>query len=325
MATPPVLLLVFNRPDTTTEVFEAIRRARPQQLFVAADGPRAERPGEAERCAETRRIATAVDWPCEVRTLFRDRNLGCSRALAEAITWFFEEVPEGVILEDDAVPVPAFFEYCAGLLDTYRERPDVFMISGFTYRSREDGTLGHWLARYATVWGWASWADRWRLYERTLPEFDAEFARARATGRIRGWEQDFWHPKVDKARRGVIDTWDWQWHFTLLKHGGRCALPTVNLVHNIGYGHPDATHTAKADKTMEVPVAHDVDGRALLRQVRKPPFADERMVTYGILKQRITPFHYLQWCLPDRFSVYVREAIRRLGIKEPGRFLRFNI
>ena len=35
----PVALIIFNRPDSTEKVFEAIRQAKPQKLFVIADGP----------------------------------------------------------------------------------------------------------------------------------------------------------------------------------------------------------------------------------------------------------------------------------------------
>ena len=322
MAVPPVLLLVFNRPDTTAQVFEAIRRARPSRLLVAADGPRPQRPGEAERCAEVRRIATAVDWSCEVQTHFQDQNLGCGRALAIAITWFFENVPEGIILEDDTVPVPAFFEYCSHMLDMYRHQHDVFMVGGYSRTPFEDDRRGHWLSRYAVVWGWATWADRWRFYDRTLPNFDAEFSRARRAGSIRAWEEVFWRSSIEQARQGIQDTWDWPWYFTLFKHDGRCVVPTVNLVSNIGHGHPHAAHHRKVDELMQTNHAREVDCSDLVERINPPPFADERLVTRTILKQRITPLHYVQWCLPDWFNYYVRDVIRRLGVKRPGDFLR---
>src|SRR5689334_9315101 len=116
MILPPVLLLIFNRPDTTALVMEALRRARPSRVYVAADGPR-EGMGEDERCERARRIATEVNWPCEIKTLFRKCNLGCGRALSGAIDWFFEHEEQGIILEDDCVPSQSFFPYCAELLD----------------------------------------------------------------------------------------------------------------------------------------------------------------------------------------------------------------
>ena len=107
----PILLLVFNRPNTTERVFEAIRRQRPRQLFVAADGPRPHVDTDAERCDAARKIATRVDWDCEVKTLFRKRNLGCRVALSSAITWFFQQVEHGIILEDDILPAPDFSRF----------------------------------------------------------------------------------------------------------------------------------------------------------------------------------------------------------------------
>jgi hypothetical protein len=35
-----VLFLVCNRPDLTRRVFQRIRKAKPERLFLAADGPR---------------------------------------------------------------------------------------------------------------------------------------------------------------------------------------------------------------------------------------------------------------------------------------------
>ena len=99
--TAPVLFLIFNRPETTQQVFSAIKKAKPPRLYVAADGPRSDYPYESEGCEIVRSIATNVDWDCEVKTLFRETNLGCGLAVTSAIDWFFEQESEGIILEDD--------------------------------------------------------------------------------------------------------------------------------------------------------------------------------------------------------------------------------
>ena len=104
----PVLFLIFNRPETTAQVFAAIRQAKPPKLYISADGPRAGRPDEEERCAQARSIATVVDWPCEVKTLVRDKNLGCKLGVSSGIDWFFQNETEGIILEDDVLPMPSF-------------------------------------------------------------------------------------------------------------------------------------------------------------------------------------------------------------------------
>src|SRR5262249_28027120 len=150
----PVLFLVFNRPETTARVMEAIRAVCPKRLYVAADGPRKGKSGEADRCAEARRIATRVDWPCQVRTLFREGNLGCRDAVSGAITWFFECESEGIILEDDCLPSIDFFRYCAELLERYRDDERVMAICGSAYADvPSDYPSSYYFSYYADMWG----------------------------------------------------------------------------------------------------------------------------------------------------------------------------
>ena len=240
----PVLFLVFNRPERTRQVFEAIRAARPSRLFVAADGPRSERLGEAEHCAAVRAIATAVDWPCELHTLFRDRNLGCGRAVSEAISWFFAQVPEGIVLEDDCQPDPSFFGFCTALLERYRGDRRVFKIAGTNPLGRwpEPEASDYFYSSYGYSWGWASWSDRWACFDLKLadwPSFEHSshahhypFSRQRNQG-------------FRATHAGQIDTWDYQWHFAISRHHGLVVVPAVNLVRNIGF-EPEATHTRNA-------------------------------------------------------------------------------
>ena len=125
-----VLFLVFNRPDTTIKVFEKIREAKPSRLYVAADGPREGYSDEKKKVMKVRKIATNVDWPCEVKTLFRDKNLGCKKGVGTAIKWFFEHEEQGIILEDDCLPDPSFFRFCEELLEEYRHNTKIMLVSG---------------------------------------------------------------------------------------------------------------------------------------------------------------------------------------------------
>ncbi|MBA4056200.1 MAG: nucleotide-diphospho-sugar transferase, partial [Marivirga sp.] len=159
----PVLLLIFNRPDTTRRVFEAIRKARPKRLFVAADGPRQHKPEDADRCAKARKIATDVDWECEVKTFFRDTNVGCGRGPSGGISWFFEHVDEGIILEDDCLPSPLFFRFCAELLERYRDDKRVMEIGGNTFmdEANRDKEYSYYFSSHNNIWGWATWKRAW--------------------------------------------------------------------------------------------------------------------------------------------------------------------
>jgi hypothetical protein len=239
----PVLMLVFNRPDKTRLAFERIRRARPERLFIAADGPRAERPQDAQLCEQTRAVVSAIDWPCTVETLFREHNLGCKRAVEEGIGWFFSQVEAGIIIEDDILPAASFFPYCAELLERYRDAHDVMMISG-------TNILGQWHADRqsyhfsynSNIWGWATWRRAWDRYDPTLSVWGDPATKASIRQML--GEEQFRHARkqIDSVYSGHVDTWDFAWNLAMLAGGGVVALPAKNLVSNIGFGR-DATHT----------------------------------------------------------------------------------
>jgi len=240
----PVLLLAFNRPDTTARVFEAIRRARPPRLYVAIDGPRAARPGEASLCAEVRRVVSAVDWPCELHTLFRDENLGCKRSVSSAIDWFFSEEDEGIILEDDCLPSASFFRFCEVLLERFRDDPRVFSIQGNFFGSPRTPETSYLFSKMFYMWGWASWADRWR----SVNVHDIDVAQIRHAIAEDRWPgsgyliRKYWLNIVERQAAGKIDSWGYPVMFHCFKNKLLNVTPTTNLVLNIGVG-PSATRT----------------------------------------------------------------------------------
>jgi len=241
----PVLFLVFNRPDLTRRVFDRIREARPARLFIAADGPRAAHPGDAEACRLTRRVAEQVDWPCEVKTLFREANLGCRQAVESAITWFLEHVEAGIILEDDCLPDPTFFPYCTELLERYREDERVTTISGMGYSRPElCGGESYSFSIYQLIWGWATWRRSWQQHQldisgwqRRLPPKQLWDRAGRSAAAAAYWASTF-----ELLARKQVDTWDGQLVLASMVSGQITATSNVNLIDNIGFG-ASATHT----------------------------------------------------------------------------------
>jgi len=231
--TPAVLLVAFNRPDTTARVFEAIRAARPARFFFACDGARAGKPGEAERVALVRAFAAQVDWPCEFRTRFLDENLGCGRGVSSAIDWFLQEAGEGIILEDDCLPTPAFFGYAAAMLERYRHDERIGLISG-TNIAPEVGLPGdHGFSRIITCWGWATWRRTWDRY-RLVPDMvraDEPWVESFGGRSFRVIEQSF-----RRVRSGDVHTWDYQLLVQMLRDGQLTVIPRRNLILNIGFG-----------------------------------------------------------------------------------------
>jgi hypothetical protein len=240
----PVLFLVFNRPQHTRQSFETIRARRPTRLFIAADGPRAHVTTDRERTQEVRRIATAVDWPCEVSTLFRRTNLGAAVGVSEAITWFFSNVPSGIILEDDCIPHPEFWVHCNALLARYERDDRVMAICGANFQAGASRTKqSHYLSRYAHCWGGATWRSAWQKYDHRLL-----FNRRRVLEVLARtfWTNPpmilYWYAILKNLRRGKWDAWDYRWYLSIWANGGLSALPDRNLVKNIGFD-SDATHT----------------------------------------------------------------------------------
>ena len=260
-----VLFLIFNRPDTTKQVFEAIRQAKPPRLYVAADGPRADKSGESEKVEWVRRVATDVDWNCEVKTLFRDKNLGCRKAVSNAITWFFENEKEGIILEDDCLPSQSFLWFCEELLEKYRDDERVMVISGDNFDfGRKQTEYSYYFSRYIHTWGWASWRRTWKLYDVNMslwPEVRDHGGLAGILGRKKTVR--YWGGIFERVYRGTIDTWDYQLWFACCTQNGLCIIPNQNLISNIGFG-SSATHTCEIYhklaylpvKAIQIPLQH---------------------------------------------------------------------
>ena len=248
----PVALFIFNRPELTWQVFARIAAARPRVLLVVADGPRTYRPDDAARVAAAREIVDFVDWPCDLRTNFADRNLGSRRRVSSGIDWIFTQVDRAIILEDDCVPVPAFFRYCGEMLDLYRDDPRIQSISGSNF-AQQDAPAGHYCSNFALMWGWATWADRWADYRVDPADADAVVDRQWGQSPLR-WA--YWRRIFKALAAHGMDAWDYQWILTLWRRRTLCVRPTINLVQNIGFG-AEATHTTVTDTPLNRMTAVD--------------------------------------------------------------------
>lgn len=240
-----VLMMVFNRPEPTQRVFEAIRAARPPRLYVAADGPRPDRIDDRHLCEKTRDITDRVDWPCEVQTLYQQRNQGCRAACSGAVSWFFENEEEGVILEDDCLPDPSFFSLCDELLPRFRGDTRVGHIGALNPVGdclKLEASYGFTVHPF--VWGWASWRRAWRHYDVTMADWPQWRGADRLSAFTYGSEQcrRYWSRAFDATHSGNVDTWDYQWVFACWAHGLHAIVPNVNLITNLGFAR-DATHT----------------------------------------------------------------------------------
>ena len=245
----PILFLIFNRPDTTQKVFERIREIQPKYLYIAADGPRKDKAGEYELCERTRAIIN-VDWNCEVKTLYRAKNLGCGLAVSQAISWFFEQVEKGIILEDDCLPDLSFFTFCEILLEKYKNNQTIMHIGGTNSQfGIKRGDDSYYFSKYPHIWGWATWKRAWLKYK-------SEFTKEEKLQNIipfynfNKMEIEFWESQWEILNSdSKIDTWDIQWTFSCWLNNGISIVPNYNLISNIGFNET-ATHTKSKESKL---------------------------------------------------------------------------
>lgn len=260
----PIVLFVFNRPEVTRRNLEVLRALRPATLLVVADGPRASRPAEAALCEEVRAMVLAEEWPGTVETRFAERNLGLEANIELGLDWAFAQVDRAIVLEDDCIPHPSFFRYCSELLEKYADEQQVWQIGGDTKGVPEAmfGGTSYAFSTWSSVWGWATWADRWHRHRASFPR-DHAGAEARE-GQIPR-TADAWRVAPVVPAEGSLVTeaamkhftqvagepdgdargWDHHWWVTIMSQGGLSTMPARNLVENDGYGE-DATHTTAA-------------------------------------------------------------------------------
>lgn len=291
----PILFLVFNRPDTTRVVFERIREVRPAKLYVAADAPRPGRADEAARCSEVKEIVRQVDWPCSVQYLFREENMGCKSAVSSAISWFFRQEEQGVILEDDCLPDLSFFPFCEELLERYKNDSRIGHIGGncFLPGIVKDG-FSYDFCHVTHIWGWATWRRVWDKMDVDFTFWD-KYKERRKSLFSNKWEEIYFSSFIPDAlhKKNGLNPWGVFYYYMLRTQNQLSIYPAVNLVTNIGLGNPNATHTTKntnrllvRSESIQFPLKHpefimgnkEIDNRA----VRHNFFSYKRLLRYII-------------------------------------------
>jgi len=249
----PILFLIFNRPSTTARVFSQIQKMKPSKFYIAADGPRDHK--EKEICEQVRDMVVAIDWECDVFKIFRDENLGCAKAISEAISWFFELEPEGIILEDDCLPSDSFFGFCSAMLERYRDDERIGHINGSNYQNgiiRGDGS--YYFSTLTHVWGWAGWRRVWKDYQLRPASF-IQFEKMRRIEQMPAHApfKDIWLHNFRVHCVGTASSWDYQYSYLNLINHRLTVIPNTNLISNIGCS-DNPTHFIQDHPLADVPL-----------------------------------------------------------------------
>lgn len=236
----PILFITFNKIEETIKVFRSIKNEKPKKLYISSDGPRQSHPDDIIKINWIRNyLLSNINWPCEIKTLFFDKNLGCKYAVSSAISWFFLNEEMGIILEDDCLVTSDFFSYCSTLLDKYSNDEKIFQINGTCFLNQRNIDESYFFSKYSHIWGWATWRRAWQHYEINNYNYESDFLKIDFYSEL---EKQYWHQTFKQYFDNKIDTWDYPWTFTIFKNDGLCIYPNKNMVENIGFG-PNATHT----------------------------------------------------------------------------------
>lgn len=294
MNATPIAFLVFNRPQHTARVFARIREARPRTLYVIADGPREDKPGDRVRCSDVRRIVEeGIDWPCEFVRIYSDVNLGCAKRVSSGISEVFADVESSIILEDDCVPNPTFFPFCDELLDRYKNDDRVGQVTGCSFLEESDSNMkeSYYFSRYPHCWGWATWRRAWQKYDHKMSDWSGKMLSSHwPKGLDDPAERIRWEKCFDSVLDGKVDSWAYRWTYSLWRNNAVSVNSRLNLVMNVGFG-PDATHTRTGgvggipDQIATFPLVHPADvtandraDREVSRRVFRSPSFAQRIV-----------------------------------------------
>lgn len=233
----PIIFIVFNRPEQTKKVFAKIKEYRPEYLTIVSDGPRAGNQNDRINCPKVREIVAKIGWKCEVVRDYSRTNLGCKQRVSSGITAAFKRYDRAIILEDDCLPHPSFFNFCEELLEKYKDDNRIMSITGDNFLFNKQKNIlseSYYFSRFSNIWGWATWNRAWSQYDIKMKEWPGLRGKI---GIDRGLAKAF-----NIAYQDKINTWDAQWAFTCLAQSGLTIVPNVNMISNIGFVE-QSTHT----------------------------------------------------------------------------------
>lgn len=232
----PILVVAFNRADHVTETMKAIREYKPDKLYLECDGPRKEKHGERVAVEATRKsMLDVVDWPCEVKTLFREENLGCANAVSDAISWFFHNEEYGIICEDDVILGLDYFLLCEDLLPRYLYEERIMKIQSMNRSNRKDIPNSYVYSYFGGCSGWATWRRAWAKMDMSMSALPtlSWITIMKRFGIIPGLNlmRNYWY---GYRHLDTFSSWAYRWSLSIQANNGLLIVPGVNLATNIG-------------------------------------------------------------------------------------------
>ena len=231
----PIVLFVYNRPWHTKQTVEALQKnelAKESELFIYCDEAKNEDAGKS--VDEVREYIDKVDGFKKVTIIKREKNWGLADSIIDGVTKIVNEYGKIIVLEDDLVTSPYFLKFMNEALEFYKDEEKVWHISGWNYPIDTNGLDDVFLWRLMNCWGWATWADRWRYYEKNIDKTMKEFSKEDIYKFNLDGVGGFWG-QVVANKENKINTWAIFWYATIFKRDGLCLNPSQTFVDNIGH------------------------------------------------------------------------------------------
>lgn len=295
---PPVLIVGFNRPDCLRQVLDSVRQARPSQLFLALDYPRANRQDDVLGWEGCKRVFESVDWPCDVHRNYAEKNMGCRWRMGSAITWAFNNVDRLIILEDDCVASKSFYRFCNEILERYQNNDRIGGVCGYLEHWRLIGKLrkiadDYYFDRLNTCCGWATWKRAWDCFD----PYMADWPSLKMKGILKKicqnkYEERIMAEKFQDVYDGKKSSWATAWALSALKNDFLFVHSTVSLIKNIGFG-AGATHSEGCSdwgrinsEDLRFPIKHP-------SQVACNNYVERKVVRWMYVPSRLRRWAYL--------------------------------
>lgn len=287
----PVAYIAYNRPSHAARTFRLVAQAKPETLFIILDGPKDDVPGDAEKCAAVRNLLSQIDWKCNVRLNVSADNIGSRKRVQSGLDWVFRHVDRAIVVEDDCLLDPTFFQFADELLAYYENDSRIGVICAQGDELPSNGSSYH-ASRYPLLWGWATWRRTWQLYEPDIESWRSTRTSNLLMNALKNpLAVAYWRGQLDRTYAG-LDTWDYQVNYCCWRHDLICIHPTVNMLSNIGFD-AEATNTVRR---------HTPFGRAATR-MRFPIRHPATLAVSPVREARLLAAHY---------GVSSQEALKRV-------------
>jgi GR25 family glycosyltransferase involved in LPS biosynthesis len=233
-----------------------------REIYIAIDGQK--RPDVKMNGVfdEMRQRLSGLD--VDIQYWFRDTNLATPVSVISAIDWFFLNVSQGIILEDDIEISNNFLIFVEFYLKKYRDEGKVWLISGS--QPFPQNTSNSVISNYPLIWGWATWADRWKVIRAHV--LSNEF---RITKGVKPSVQGFWAASFYRATRGKVQSWAMPLAAQMRMNSFIGILPAKNLVTNNGADN-QAVHTTEDVWPLNLPI--DTDMLTCSESTLNQPFSE---------------------------------------------------